>query len=44
MTEQEALREIRKMLREHHTEVQRTALVIKAYALLIWITNHSRKL
>jgi len=44
VTEQEALREIRKMLREHNVEVTRTALVIKSYALLIWITNHSRKL
>jgi hypothetical protein len=44
MTEREALREIRKMIRDHKIEVTRTALVIKSYALLIWMINHSRKL
>lgn len=44
MTEQQALREIRKMIRDHKIEVTRTALVIKAYALLIWATNNARKL
>jgi len=44
MTEAQAAAEIRRMYREHIKEVRRTALIVRAYALLIWGTNNMRKL
>ncbi len=44
VTELQAQREIRKMYRAHIKEVRRTALIIKAYGLLIWAVTNSRKL
>ena len=41
---EDAHREIRKMYREHRREVRRTAWLIRAYGLLIFAINNSRKL
>ena len=41
---QEQDKEIRKMYREHLKEVRRTALIVRAYGLLIWAVQNARKL